>query len=299
MAAPASSAPAGSGRGDAQQSVFLLELFLQPRRYLPAALSLISYCSEQCRRVLLQPLGWERWKIGRKGADCPCPHHPAVLPSPRCWRRLLARAGFGRPRSDCKERFMAAQSTPRHRLGAGKTIPISYPQARSDPICSCGRWAGRAVPPQLSHTDVLGSLGCDQRAQRPKLCFSGSCVALPCGKPPVPEGIPSGFSPQQQESSGNSSVCVGMMLRHHIGISACKGPGDSDPLPFGNPPAIPVISSPLYPKHLPVLNFHHPKSPFPAHCCCCLGRNFSFVRSGAALSGSICRRLLLESDSKC
>ena len=92
MAAPASSAPAGSGRGDAQQSVFLLELFLQPRRYLPAALSLISCCSEQCRRLLLQPLGWERWKSGRKGADCPCPHHPAVLPSPRCWRRLLRRS---------------------------------------------------------------------------------------------------------------------------------------------------------------------------------------------------------------
>lgn len=54
------------------------------------------------------------------------------------------------------------------------------------------------------------------------------------------------------------------MLFHRISVSARKGPGDSDLLPFGDPPAVPVISSPLNPNHLPVLNFLPPKISIPS-----------------------------------
>lgn len=74
--------PQAAGEEMRSNPIFSLELFLQPRRYLPAALSLISCCSEQRQQVPLQPLGWEGWKIGRKGADRSCPHRLAVLPSP-------------------------------------------------------------------------------------------------------------------------------------------------------------------------------------------------------------------------
>lgn len=154
--------------------------------------------------------------------------------------------------------------------GAGQSNPTSYPQPA----------------PDHGHAGVLGSLRGDQRAQRAKRCFFGSWVALPW-KASGPEGIPGGFL------CSDSSGPVSQRLCHCSSISACGGPGDSDLLETLQPfqPSLSPAS--------PSSEFPPPKTSIPIRCCRRLRRNFSFVRSGAALSGSICRRRLLESDSKC
>lgn len=148
-------APARRAGRDAQQSIFSLVLCLQPRRYLPAALSLISCCSEQRWRLPLPHLGWERWKTGRKGADYPCPHHPTVLPSPRCWHQLLHRS-TGRIWAAALRLQITFYGSAD---GGRKNVPdlLSTSSIRSErELWEMAAGRGRAVSLQLSHTLTFG-----------------------------------------------------------------------------------------------------------------------------------------------
>lgn len=163
-------------------------------------------------------------------------------------------------------------------MAAGETIPIFYPQLS---MGEARGWEG-----QSGHSSP-----CPGWEQRENFAFLETTWLFPVGKPLTPEG-----SQECQESSG---TCPSPWHHHlHVHRPSCP-----DLLPFGDPAALPITSSPISPKHLPVLKslwmkFPWLKSPFPARCRCCPGRNSSSALSAAALSASMCRQFPLESGSK-
>lgn len=187
-------------------AIHLLAGCFLPLCYLPTAFSSVSYCSEQHRWVPRQHLGWERWKMGRKGADCDC---AAVLPSARCRCRLLHRttgriwvATLGLQGMFCCSISSGLENNP----------DLLSASLMGSGVAGDG-WEGQSLHSSPTSTS-RGHSGAIGGFEGQNLASFGSF----CRKRLVPDSILSGFSLQRQERSGELTVCISVMLHHLIQV---------------------------------------------------------------------------------